>query len=145
MWDLPRPGLETMSPALAGGSLTTAPPGKASLWFPREPVQSSWGHQLQLVLLAHNYSLGKESLINNAQVKQKHLICFWQETPLMAKSRSNELCCITWRQRITAAFQGQMVLHFWKASQVCSATILTDAANQPTHTYWGPTRCMALL
>ena len=28
MWDLPRPGLEPESPALAGGFLTTAPPGK---------------------------------------------------------------------------------------------------------------------
>ena len=28
MWDLPGPGLEPMSPALAGGFLTTAPPGK---------------------------------------------------------------------------------------------------------------------
>ena len=28
MWDLPRPGLEPMSSALAGGFSTTAPPGK---------------------------------------------------------------------------------------------------------------------
>ena len=28
MWGLPGPGLEPMSPALAGGFLTTAPPGK---------------------------------------------------------------------------------------------------------------------
>ena len=28
MWDLPGPGLEPMSPALAGGFSTTAPPGK---------------------------------------------------------------------------------------------------------------------
>ena len=28
MWDLPRPGLEPVSPALAGGFLTTAPPRK---------------------------------------------------------------------------------------------------------------------
>ena len=28
MWNLPGPGLEPMSPALAGGFLTTAPPGK---------------------------------------------------------------------------------------------------------------------
>ena len=28
MWDLPRSGLEPVSPALAGGFLTTAPPGK---------------------------------------------------------------------------------------------------------------------
>ena len=30
MWDLPRPGLEPVSPALAGTFLTTAPPGKSS-------------------------------------------------------------------------------------------------------------------
>ena len=28
MWDLPGPGLEPVSPALAGGILTAAPPGK---------------------------------------------------------------------------------------------------------------------
>ena len=28
MWDLPGPGIEPMSPALAGGFLTTVPPGK---------------------------------------------------------------------------------------------------------------------
>ena len=28
MWDLPRPGLKPVSPALAGGFLTTEPPGK---------------------------------------------------------------------------------------------------------------------
>ena len=27
MWDLPRPGIEPQSPALAGGFLTTGPPG----------------------------------------------------------------------------------------------------------------------
>ena len=30
MWDLPRPGLEPVFPALAGGLSTTAPPGKPS-------------------------------------------------------------------------------------------------------------------
>ena len=33
MWDLPRPGLEPVSPALAGGFLTTASPGKPGLQF----------------------------------------------------------------------------------------------------------------
>ena len=33
MWDLPRPGLEPVSPALAGRFSTTAPPGK-----PRDPI-----------------------------------------------------------------------------------------------------------
>ena len=30
MWDLPGPGIEPVSPALAGGFLTTVPPGKPS-------------------------------------------------------------------------------------------------------------------
>ena len=33
MWDLPGPGLEPVSPALAGGFLTTAPPGKPPLIY----------------------------------------------------------------------------------------------------------------
>ena len=33
MWDLPRPGLEPVSPALAGRFSTTAPPGKPYLFF----------------------------------------------------------------------------------------------------------------
>ena len=32
MWDLPRPGLEPVSPALAGRLSTTAPPGKPLLY-----------------------------------------------------------------------------------------------------------------
>ena len=32
-WDLPRPGLEPISPALAGGCSTTVPPGKPCLCF----------------------------------------------------------------------------------------------------------------
>ena len=33
MWDLPGPGLEPVSPALAGGFLTTVPPGKPIMGF----------------------------------------------------------------------------------------------------------------
>ena len=33
MWGLPGPGLEPVSPALAGGFLTTAPPGKPIVFF----------------------------------------------------------------------------------------------------------------
>ena len=32
MWDLPRPGIAPMSPALAGGFLTTGPPGKSYIY-----------------------------------------------------------------------------------------------------------------
>ena len=33
MWDLPGPGLKPVSPALAGGFLTTVPPGKSFLFL----------------------------------------------------------------------------------------------------------------
>ena len=41
MWDLPGPGLEPVSPALAGGFLTTMPPGKSLyLYFYHTPGNS---------------------------------------------------------------------------------------------------------
>ena len=40
MWDLPGPELEPVSPALAGGFLTTAPPGKPLLSFLASPHSS---------------------------------------------------------------------------------------------------------
>ena len=33
MWDLPGPGLKPVSPALAGGFLTTVPPGRSRLFL----------------------------------------------------------------------------------------------------------------
>ena len=38
MWDLPRPGLEPVSPALAGRLSTTVPPGKLPTWSLCEKV-----------------------------------------------------------------------------------------------------------
>ena len=38
MWDLPRPGPEPVSPALAGGLSTTAPPGKPYGEFSDEDI-----------------------------------------------------------------------------------------------------------
>ena len=32
IWNLPGPGIDSTSPALAGGSLPTAPPGKSNTW-----------------------------------------------------------------------------------------------------------------
>ena len=39
MWDLPGPGLEPVSPALADGFLTTAPPGKSSIFILNRKVR----------------------------------------------------------------------------------------------------------
>ena len=43
MWDLPGPGLQPVSPALAGGFLTTAPPGKPQTHFSFVITQGSPG------------------------------------------------------------------------------------------------------
>ena len=50
MWDLPRPGLEPVSPALAGRFLTTAPPGKALYIVFWE--EDGWG----MMVVIHNLS-----------------------------------------------------------------------------------------
>ena len=42
MWDLPRPGLEPMSPALAGRFSTTAPPGKPLVVIFKEVKFPPW-------------------------------------------------------------------------------------------------------
>ena len=47
MWDLPRPGLEPVSPALAGGFLTTLPPGKPLKYFNKNNTCSSLKVKLQ--------------------------------------------------------------------------------------------------
>ena len=63
MWDLPRPGLEPVSPALAGRFSTTAPPGKPQIHF----LIASSGRRgvLTLKLLKNSWirlSKGKSSL-----------------------------------------------------------------------------------
>ena len=42
MWDLPRPGLEPVSPALAGRFSTTAPPGKPPACYFNQPRRKPW-------------------------------------------------------------------------------------------------------
>ena len=46
MWDLPRPGIEPLSPALAGGFFTTEPPGKLWSYF---WLSLLWGYYWHLV------------------------------------------------------------------------------------------------
>ena len=47
MWDLPGPGLEPVFPALTGGFLTTAPPGKSlnvSVFMNSRKIQTPGPH-----------------------------------------------------------------------------------------------------
>ena len=47
MWDLPRPGIEPMSPSSAGGFFTTEPPGEAS----KKPVFKYWSYDILNIML----------------------------------------------------------------------------------------------
>ena len=51
MWDLPGPGLEPVSPALAGGFLTPAPPGKPCIRILMRWMQLEFGEDLGMILL----------------------------------------------------------------------------------------------
>ena len=50
MWDLSGPGLEPVSPALAGGFLSTAPPGKSS------NVYSFLTHKMHIKAFTFHYT-----------------------------------------------------------------------------------------
>ena len=59
MWDPPRPGLEPVSPALAGRLSTTAPPGKPSWDFDKDFLESKNCHlnNIESFSLEHKMSL----------------------------------------------------------------------------------------
>ncbi len=52
MWDLPGPGLEPVSPALAGRFLTTAPPGKSLIYLFIYLTIHSFLHSFTYLLMA---------------------------------------------------------------------------------------------
>ena len=66
MWDLPRPGLEPVSPALAGGFSTTAPPGKPCRCILDAFVERDELHVLLLLL-----HLGQE---DNLLISKLHFL-----------------------------------------------------------------------
>ena len=67
MWDLPGPGLEPTSPALAGGFLTTAPPGKASnMSFKEILIHGCWygtKGSYRMVFQGHTAAFGLSGLV----------------------------------------------------------------------------------
>ena len=80
MWDLPGPGLEPVSPALAGGFLTTAPPGKPWLCFLGRSIWRKWKG-----LNRQHRSLVSGCRIRNLQYSSRPGTAgtpsFWQQNP----------------------------------------------------------------
>ena len=65
MWDLPRPGLEPASPALAGRFLTTAPPGKPYMFFFKVSFGSCFKVDFSLAAKLNVFPLGSLPLTLN--------------------------------------------------------------------------------
>ena len=69
MWNLPGPGIEPMSPVLAGGFFTTKPPGR-----PPEPDslvhRARWGWEMS------GRGAVSEDDINQQQLPLRAVICF---------------------------------------------------------------------
>ena len=67
MWDLPRPGLETVYPALAGRFSTTAPPGKPSLF------KCNWFSLISTYLWSSRIVLSSFSDVQRLHLGAKHI------------------------------------------------------------------------
>ena len=77
MWDLPGPGLEPVSPALAGGFLTTAPPGKSQhLLFIFEFSAHLINCRILFYLTLKNLYLSDLTVINYQRIEKSEIDTF---------------------------------------------------------------------
>ena len=105
-WDLPRPGLEPVSPALAGGFLATAPPGKS-----RCPVFlfSKSGNPNQCII--HNKIVnGFSNIMILLNIDQK-ILASW----LCASQYINPLACCAQ----LSSSQPSILAGMWVSEQCC--------------------------
>ena len=72
MWDLPGPGIEPVSPALADGFLSTLPPGKFLVIPTVSAGMEERGGQVQVEL---SWSL--KDMMNGGE-KKTFLHCWWE-------------------------------------------------------------------
>ena len=69
MWDLPGPGLEAMCPVLAGGFLTTAPPGKSPTYRFKNILRKVKLVKIQMVVLNESQELYSKMIFSNITKK----------------------------------------------------------------------------
>ena len=86
MWDLPGPGIEPVSPALAGGFFTTKPSGKPGLHYLFIHINSSGGFPDGSVV--KNLPANAEDLGLIPGVKKIPWRRKWQPTPVFLSGNS---------------------------------------------------------
>ena len=92
MWDLPGPGLEPVSPALAGGFLTTAPPGKPPFLYFKSFLPSV----LVRTVLSRLLAKPSESVLCLTHVRHPEISQRVLFIPMLALSFQNTQLTVTW-------------------------------------------------
>ena len=132
MWDLPRPGLEPVSPALAGRFSTTVPPGKpcASILFPRSwIIFSIITLNSFLVILPISTSFSCSSGVSSCSFVQNiflyclilsNFLCLWSPFHSLQDCSFSCFWCLPpggwdWSKRLVQAswWEGLVSTHCW--------------------------------
>ena len=75
MWTLSEPGIEPVSPALAGGFLTTEPPEKSTLCLLFEIILALWGPLRFHINFRMGFSISKKKKIIGIFIEITSFIC----------------------------------------------------------------------
>ena len=124
MWDLPRPGLEPMSPALAGRLSTTAPPGK-----PGNPISVELTGSFSMPTA---FNLGTPEAFPFFYYEAFPLLCLpfslpkckrWRPTPLLQQAQNKwpfliliwlvfTYFCRIWGRQLTQTVSGEQTVGY---------------------------------
>ena len=92
-WDLPRPGLEPVSPALAGRFSTTAPPGK--------PAFHSFWRTFSFTIIIHLFTKWKRLLSMKHYMLEWIFVClFWlphAARGILVPDQGSNPCPLQWK------------------------------------------------
>ena len=97
MWDLPGPGVKPVSPALAGGFLTTEPPGKPYRWLLRRAVVAQMVKNPPEIQETQVQSLGWEDPLEVGMATHSNILAWkipmdrgawWAVVHVVAKSQT---------------------------------------------------------
>ena len=145
MWDLPEPGLEPVSPALAGGFLTTVPPGKPTNLVFKLLKQERMNHSFQCGIQPRTLqTLGTSCVALPSHVhsfaSKVHSLCQGENV----RRKSNLTTCHT---KTTQTLCVLLLIEATRSDFLCLRVnsiwglLLPSSTDWPPSIYLGPSRC----